>query len=264
MEKSILEVRLVLRSRQDILEQIKKYIEKPSGFFHIVSINPENLISSQENLEFKKVIEAGQIQLIDGVGVVIAGKILGFELERFTGVDLMQELMKLANTLRLRVVLIGGKQNLAIQLAECYSRSYPKAKFFGLEGIKNIKNPLASEEKNILSIVSQFKPHLLFAAFGSPDQELWLDRHKSHLTGIVCMGVGGAFDYLAGVVPRAPKFLRLIGLEWLFRLTIEPWRWRRQLRLLKFSWLVFLSLLFGHSGENPERSRRGRLQNRSF
>ena len=225
-------------SKEIILEQIKKYILNPSGFFHVVSLNPENMVTSQENKEFRKVIETGQIQLIDGAGIALAGKILGFEVERFTGVDLMQELIKLADKLRLRVVLIGGKPNLALRLAQCYQRAYGQAKFFGLEGIKNIKNPLAPEEENIFSIVSQFKPHIIFLSFGSPAQELWLDRHKSHFTGIVCMGVGGAFDYLGGVVPRGPNFIRSLGLEWLFRLSVEPWRWRRQLRLIKFLWLI--------------------------
>lgn len=238
MEKSLLGLRLNTVSRQDTLEQIKKYIHDPTDSLHIVSINPENVIVASENEEFKKVIETSQIQLIDGVGITLASKILGFKVERFTGVDLMQELIKSADALRLRVLLIGGRSNLAIQLAECYNQTYSKASFKGIEGIKNIKNPLKSEEKNIFSIVSHFKPQLLFVAFGSPEQELWLDRHKRQLTGIICMGVGGAFDYLGKTLPRAPKFIRSTGLEWLFRLFQQPWRWRRQLRLIKFCWLV--------------------------
>ena len=247
IEKSLLGVRLILRSKQDILEQIKKYIFHPDGNLHIVSINPENIIIAQENKEFKKVIETSQIQLIDGVGITLAAKLLGFKLERFTGVDLMLELIKLADALRLRVLLIGGRPNLANQLTECYNQTYSQASFKGIEVIKNIKNPLKIEEKDIFSIVTSFKPHLIFAAFGSPEQELWLDRHKRQLTGIVCMGVGGAFDFLGRTHPRAPKFIRSTGLEWLFRLILEPWRWRRQLRLIKFIWFVIKEKYFYRS-----------------
>ena len=239
MEKALLGIRLNSRGRSDILEQIKKYISNPRGTIHIVSINPENLITAQENKLFKKIIETSQIQIIDGMGVVVAGRVLGIKVRgRLTGVRLMEELVKMADRLRLRVLLIGGRPNLALKLADCYSQTYSEAKFLGLAGIKNIKKPLKSEESRIFSIVSDFKPHILLASFGSPDQELWLDRHKGQFRGIVCMGVGGAFDFHGGNVARAPKFIRQIGLEWLFRLFKEPWRWRRQLRLVKFLWLV--------------------------
>ncbi|OGK12690.1 hypothetical protein A3C98_05360 [Candidatus Roizmanbacteria bacterium RIFCSPHIGHO2_02_FULL_37_15] len=235
---TLLGIKLKLNSKVITLEQIKKYIFHPDGNLHIVSINPENIIIAQENKEFKKVIEEAQIQLADGVGIILAAKTLNFEVERLTGVELMQALVKLAAELRLRVILIGGKPNLALMLADCYNHVYSKAKFLGLEGIINIKKPLKVEEEKIFSIVTSFKPHLLFTSFGSPEQELWLDRHKRKLKGIVCMGVGGAFDYLGEVVPRAPRFFQKLGFEWLFRLIIQPWRLVRQLRLLKFSYLV--------------------------
>lgn len=226
-------------NKSQVLEKIKKYIKQASDFAQIVSLNPENLVIANENKEFKKVIETAQIVIVDGFGVVLAGRLLNIEVgERITGVTMMEELLRLANNQRLRVLLIGGRQNLALYLSKCYSQSYPEAKFLGFEGVENVKKPLKSEEKALFSIVSDYKPHIIFAAFGSPDQELWLDRHKSKLRGIVCMGVGGAFDYASGLVPRAPEFLRKIGLEWLFRLLAEPWRWKRQLRLLKFLWLV--------------------------
>lgn len=248
-EIKLLEIKIKPLSKNQILEQIKKYIETPSGFFHIVSINPENIIIARENHNFKRVIESAHIQIIDGVGVVMAARLFNFKLEKITGVDLMQELLKTANELRLRVLLVGGGSNLALKLANCYHQTYPKAKFFGLTGIKDIKNPAHSEEKKIFSIVTKFKPQLVFAAFGSPEQELWLERHKREFAGAVCIGVGGAFNFLSGLKPRAPYVLQRLGLEWLFRLLLEPWRWRRQLRLIKFTWQVFLSTTFRHSGE---------------
>ncbi|GIW64753.1 MAG: N-acetylmannosaminyltransferase [Patescibacteria group bacterium] len=237
--KKILGITIFKQSKKDILEKIKKYIEKPQSFFHIVSLNPENLVIAQENQNFKKVIETAQIKIIDGVGVVIASRILNIGIgERFSGVDLMKELLDLAGKRRLRVLFIGGKPKLAEKLADCYSKKYPKAKFLGVEGIKDIKNPLKKEEKEIFSIVTDLKPHFVFVAFGSPFQELWIERHKKNFDGCLVMGVGGAFDFLGGVVPRAPVFIQKIGLEWLFRLIVQPWRWRRQLRLIRFLYLV--------------------------
>lgn len=139
-------------SKQIILEKIKKYLYSSMLFCHIVSLNPENIVISQQNPEFKKVIETAQIIIMDGVGVVVAGQILGIALERVTGVSLMEDLIKLADKRRLRVLLIGGQANLALKLSDCYQRLYPEAKFMGIEGFTDIKNPKKYEEQNILSI----------------------------------------------------------------------------------------------------------------
>ncbi|MFA6081424.1 MAG: WecB/TagA/CpsF family glycosyltransferase [Patescibacteria group bacterium] len=236
----ILGITIIPESKKSILEKILLYIDQPAGFFHIVSLNPENMVLATENELFRKVIETGQLKIVDGVGVVIAGRWLGVQLgERITGVGLMEDLLKMASSGRLRVLMIGGKENLAINLSKCYQNKYSEAKFFGLEGIKDIKNPTKTEEDKIFSIVADYKPHLVFVAFGSPDQELWIARHKKEFTNCVVMGVGGAFDYLSGKVIRAPIFIQKIGFEWFFRLVNQPWRWKRQLRLINYIWLIF-------------------------
>ncbi len=238
-ENKLFGISIKRQSKKNILEEIKKYLSSPKGFFHVVSLNPENVVVSYYNDVFKDVLETAQIKIIDGSGIVLAAQILGVPIgERLTGVELMEGLLGEANRGRLRVLFLGGKPNLANDLANCYSQLQPEAKFLGIEGIKNIERPQKDEEEKIFSIVADYKPHLLFASFGSPSQELWLARHSNKLEGIVCMGVGGAFDYLAGSIVRAPGILRKIGLEWLFRLIMQPWRWRRQLRLITFAWLV--------------------------
>ena len=235
----ILGVTIVSESKSTILEKIIKYIDKPAGFFHIASLNSENLVITTENKLFKKVIETAQIKIVDGIGIVLAGRLLSVEVGvRVTGVGLMEELIKRASDRRLRVLMIGGNENLALKLAQCYNSQFPEAKFKGLQGIGDIKNIKKEEENKIFSIVAAYKPQLVFTAFGSPDQELWLERHKKEFTGCVVMGVGGAFDYLSNNVKRAPVFIQKIGLEWLYRLVNQPWRWKRQTKLLKFIGLV--------------------------
>lgn len=238
-KKTLLGISIEPLSKKQVLEKIKKYITQPKGFYHIVSLNPENLVLAQKSKPFKQTLKTAQIKIADGIGIVTAGQILGVELgQRITGGELMEELIELANSMRLRVLLLGGGPNLANSLADCYAKRFPEAKFKGVESIRQIQNPQKSEEDKLFSIVARYKPQLVFASFGSPYQELWLDRHSNEFDGIVCIGVGGAFDYFGGVVPRAPEFLRKIGLEWLFRLMVQPWRWRRQLRLIKFCWLI--------------------------
>ena len=241
MTNMILGVNVEKLSRKDILEKIEKYISQPGDFIHIVSLNPENVVIASEVSEFKRVLTAAQIKIIDGIGIVMAARIKGIEVSRVTGVSLMEELLGLAGKLRLRVLFIGGGPNLALRLAQCYQLAYPEAKYRGTEGFKNIIKSTEYEKKALFSIVSAFKPHIVFVSFGSPDQELWLWENRERFKGSVCMGVGGAFDFLAGKIVRAPSILRTLGFEWLFRLIIQPWRWKRQLRLLKFSWMVLSS-----------------------
>ncbi len=236
--KKILGIKVYQQSKKEVLEKIIKFIKNKEKFFHIVSLNPENLVIAYRNEKFKEVLNKAQIKIIDGIGVVMAGYFFNLKLEKLTGVDLMEDLLNLASKMSLRVLFIGGKEKLAESLADCYSQKHPQAKFKGIEGIKNIKNPQKNEEKKIFSIVSLYKPHFVFVAFGSPDQELWIERHKDKFNHCLVMGVGGAFDFLGGRVPRAPVFFRKLGLEWFFRLIIQPWRWKRQLRLIEFVWLV--------------------------
>lgn len=240
INNKLLGVKIKAYGHKIVLEKIIKFILNPEGAMHIVSLNPENLIVCHENREFKRVVETAQIQITDGVGIVWAAKTLGIDVgERSTGTGLMEELVELANKMRLTVGLIGGKGKLAEDLSNCYSSKYPRAKFFGLEGVKDIKKPKKAEEEIILSIVADRMPQIIFVCFGSPYQELWIDCHRDKFKNMVVMGVGGAFDFHLGRIIRAPKIIRQIGMEWLFRLIIEPWRWKRQTRLLRFAWLVF-------------------------
>jgi len=238
-DNKILGITIPRESRQEVLEKIIKYISNPIGSIHILSINPENVVIAQSNPLFKKIVETAQMKIIDGIGIVLAAQTLNIKAgERYPGVELMQDMLKMASERRLRVLLIGGSQDLALELSHCYNRDYPEAKFKGIQGIKNIKDVKSEEEKAIFSIVDRYKPHIVFVAFGSPDQELFIERHKRKFLNSIVMGVGGSFDFLSGKVKRAPLLMQRLGLEWFFRLVSQPWRWKRQLRLFEFILLV--------------------------
>ena len=235
----ILNITVPTDTKHNILEKSIKYISGNQGFCHIVSLNPEILTMTQYDDSMKRIIEKAQIKIIDGQGIVLAAQILGMDIgERYPGVDLMVDLIKEADKMRLRVLLIGGKSNLALRLAQCYNDQMLQAKFFGVDGIKNIKSPDVKEEKVLFNIVTDYRPHIVFVAFGSPDQEKWIERNRDQFKNSVVMGVGGAFDFLSGEIGRAPTILRTLGLEWFYRLVHQPWRWRRQLKLLEFTYLV--------------------------
>jgi N-acetylglucosaminyldiphosphoundecaprenol N-acetyl-beta-D-mannosaminyltransferase len=123
------------------------------------------------------------------------------------------------------VGFLGSGPSVAELTAECLKKEYPTLRV----------GMVSQEWKDELKKV---EVDILFVAFGSPKQEIWMSENLKNVSAKVLIGVGGSFDFISGKVRRAPKILRLIGLEWLFRLMIQPWRIKRQLRLLKFIALV--------------------------
>jgi N-acetylglucosaminyldiphosphoundecaprenol N-acetyl-beta-D-mannosaminyltransferase len=247
--RNLLGIELPTDSREDVLEKIVKYIRNPHGSFIILSLNPEIFVTMQKNPEFKKVAVEAQIKILDGVGVVLAARSRGISVgPRLTGVDMMDTLIQRASAESLSVMLIGGLGNVAEKVVDCYRAQYPALNIFGFQGIKNIQQPTEAELDKLFSIVADRKPHIIFFAFGSPMQELFVEKYKKHFTGIVCAGVGGAFDFLSGMKPRAPHLIRTIGLEWAYRLVSEPWRWRRQLRLISFIYYVIKDAVYDKRG----------------
>jgi N-acetylglucosaminyldiphosphoundecaprenol N-acetyl-beta-D-mannosaminyltransferase len=99
-------------------------------------------------------------------------------------------------------------------------------------------SPAAAEVVEIIARIRDARPDILFVAFGAPRQDLWIAEHYDALGVPVMMGVGGAFDHIAGVRRRAPQWVQDVNLEWLYRLVTQPWRWRRQLALPQFVWSV--------------------------
>lgn len=262
-KKFLLGVGISNLKKKEILEEIKRWLGKKSGLNQLVTVNPEIVVLANKNERFKKLLNNAPIATADGLGILLAGKILGTPFkEKVTGVDLVVELVKMANDLGLTVGLIGGRGDLAVKTAECLRKRHPNLKIFGLEGIKNIKNPSFKEWERIISITADHKPQMLFVAFGAPYQEFFIESLKKNLQPnfrpakqagrklatksrptynlqpIVAIGVGGAFEEISGRVKQVPKWLDNLGFKWLWRLICQPWRWRRQLALLEFIWLV--------------------------
>ncbi|MFI5391913.1 MAG: WecB/TagA/CpsF family glycosyltransferase [Bacteriovoracales bacterium] len=155
-----------------------------------------------------------------------AGKMFGKSYKgRVHGSDLVDKLSSAIAKKPIRVGFLGGYGNVAQLSAECLVKKYP-----------GLKVAFASEEWD--KDVAKKDCDILFVAFGSPKQEKWIYENLPNINVRVAIGVGGAFDFISGKVRRAPVWIRKIGLEWLFRLIIQPWRIKRQLSLPKFVILV--------------------------
>lgn len=210
----------------DVLELIIKGLVKNEKKYYVVTPNPEILVIANDDANYKKVLNGAKLTLPDGIGVMIASRLLLKPLrERIHGVDLMESLCREVSKQPITVGFLGGGSNVAELTSECLCEKYPGLKVNFIETEWNFEKKYPETD-------------ILFVAFGSPKQEIWIAENLSRLPVKVVIGVGGAFDFVSGEVRRAPVFVRKLGFEWLFRLIIQPWRIKRQLRLFKFIFLV--------------------------
>ncbi len=225
-KKYLLGIGFTDESLLDVLEYIYKSIKKKEKKYYIVTPNPELLLISNKNPDYKAILNNADLALVDGVGIIIAGKILGIPLKhKISGVDFVKSVCRYVAEKPITVGFLGAGPGVAEQAAECLKKDYPGLKV----GFTMQEWDEASLKNNV---------DILFVAFGSPRQEIWINEHLRNLSVTVAVGVGGAFDMISGKVWRAPALVRHFGLEWLFRLIIQPWRIKRQLRLLEFVGLV--------------------------
>lgn len=204
----------------------------------VLTVNPEFVMAAQSDADFRQIINSSALALPDGVGVWWASRHLGQPLaERIPGVDLVERLAALSAERGYRLFFLGAMPGVADRAVEVLRERYPGLVLAGVYS----GSPRVEDEEAILERVCAAQPHVLFVAYGAPLQDHWIARNIDRLRVPVCVGVGGSFDYLAGVYPRAPRWLRRLGLEWLHRLITQPWRWRRMLVLPRFAWQVFWS-----------------------
>ncbi len=232
-KKSILGVGFTNAKEDEVLEYILLGLEKDRQKYFIVTPNPEILMLAENDMNYKKILNSAKIALPDGIGVMIAGKILNRELEeKITGVDLVERLCRAVEEKPITVGFLGAGPEVAEQTAECLKKKLPSLKVvFVASG-----NP---DDKTVSLLEDRKKEiDILFVAFGSPKQEIWIYENLEKLPVKVVIGVGGAFDFISGKVKRAPLWIQKAGFEWLFRLIYQPWRAKRQFVLVEFIFLV--------------------------
>lgn len=231
----------------ELVDRIRLWVRaEPDRLHQIVTLNPEMVMAARRLPAFRAVVEQAAVVTADGVGIVLAARLLGRPLRgRVTGIDLVETLTA-AGDPALAFFLLGAAPGVAERAARHLQARYPGCRIVGAWA----GSPGPEESGEALARIAAARPPVLLVAYGAPVQELWVARYRrelEHAGVVVAVGVGGAFDYLAGVVPRAPGLLRRLGLEWLYRLIRQPWRWRRQLALPQFAGLVLREWAAGRS-----------------
>lgn len=232
MKVDILGIKIDNVTMAEAVKRVERMIEG-DGQHQVVTPNPEHVVMAQEDAEFRKILNSADLAIPDGIGLVWAGGLK----QRVTGTDLVIELCRTAAQKGWSVFLLGGQEGVAEEAAARLQDQFP-----GLivSGTSSADPPAVHLPSSIFHLPTS---DLLFVAYGAPTQEKWIARHLDQLPVKVAVGIGGAFDFVVGKQKRAPQVFQGLGLEWFWRLVTEPWRWRRQLRLVRFIVLVMGDML---------------------
>ena len=230
----MLGIRIDSLSFYDTLVEAERLIRRgvPS---YIVSLSALTVLRARTDHEFARIIRNAAIVNCDGTGVKFAVQLLhGKTVRRVSGVDLLPHLCGLCAERGFGVYFLGSSKESVSGTVKAMKTRFPGLKVSGFcDGY--------FDEKNVKYVVSGIKkaaPQMLFVGLGQPAQEKWIDSHMTELGVPLLIGVGGSFDVLSGRLRRAPYLFQKTGLEWAYRLFMEPWRIKRVLRLFNFIWLV--------------------------
>ena len=211
-------------SMDETIAEVEKIIKAGKPTQHVV-INALKVNLMNENAELQKIVNACPLINADGASIVWAAKKLGVPLtERVAGIDLFENLVKLAAEKGYKIYLFGAKEEVVQKGKKIFEEKYPTLQIVG------VRNGYFTEadEPEIVKNMAESGADMMFVAFSSPKKEFWVNKYLNDLNIPFVMGVGGSFDVVAGVTDRAPKWMQDHGIEWFYRFIQEPRRlWNR-------------------------------------
>jgi len=229
------------------VERCLQWCLGPRAPHTVITANAAILCMMRRDAELREACRRGDLVLPDGMPVVWTSRLAGVPFpERVAGVDMMVRLLKAASERRLSVYFLGARPEVVAELARRCARDYPGLVVAGFRD--GYFGP--AEQEGVIEQVRRAAPHMLFVGMPSPFKETWCERHRLALDVPVIMGVGGSFDVLAGYVRRAPRLMQSMGLEWSWRLAMEPRKmWKRYLVTnSEYLWLAAREIVSHRTG----------------
>jgi N-acetylglucosaminyldiphosphoundecaprenol N-acetyl-beta-D-mannosaminyltransferase len=221
-------------SMPEALARIEGFIDAGTPRL-VVTADASGIVAAQSDTQWRDIMLSADLVTPDSAGVVWALERVGAPVgERVSGVDLVEHLCRLSARKGYRLYFLGAAPGVAQQAAQMMSTKFPGCVVVGArDGFFG-----SADEVAIVDEVRAASPDALFVGMGIPAQEKFLSRNLYELGAKVSMGVGGTFDVLSGNVKRAPKLIQRLRLEWLWRLVLNPRKWRKAMTLPKFWWMV--------------------------
>lgn len=229
-EHNIFDVKIHDLNKKELIFLLERWLFSDS-FNLITTPNPEFLVEACKNNVFKDILNKSSLSLPDGVGLrfAIAALTDDYLRNRQTGVDLVFLLSKLCASNNKRVLLLGGKTNSGVKVVEKFKKDYLNLDIHYIDpGIISGDCNYVNIDSDLVKQISDLKPCVIFVALGQGKQERFILQIKDMVKSIkIGVGIGGSFESISGVVKRAPVFMRSVGMEWLWRLCLEPSRFMR-------------------------------------
>ncbi|WP_437681777.1 WecB/TagA/CpsF family glycosyltransferase [Sorangium sp. So ce131] len=208
------------------LDEIERLVDGGEGG-SVFTPNVDHVVIAERNPAFREAYAGVSLSLVDGQPLVWASSLVGARLpEKISGSDIIWPLLQRAAARRYRVYFLGGRPGAARAVADRAARELGVV-VAGAEEPRISTEP-APEDEAIWARIRAAEAQLLFVALGAPKGELWIHRSSAHIRPAVALSIGAGLDFLAGYVPRAPRWVSRTGFEWLFRLAQEPRRLARR------------------------------------
>ncbi len=231
----MLGVRIDRQTKDEALERCKAFLYSDDQHM-VFTPNPEMLVMAHQDDHFQFVLNESSLNLCDGKGIELLAK---GDMPRIPGSDFILDLCDLCESEGKSVYLLGSCDDEVLEsVRHLLKKRYPNLQIVGWhpgnaltmkkeDGVNKLVYDADANDELVVDIVLK-SPDVLFVAFGHGKQELWINEHLPDLPSVnIAMGVGGAFDFLAGKAKRAPKIIRTLGFEWLWRLAHQPKRCKR-------------------------------------
>lgn len=217
----------------ETVQVLEGYLASDQPHF-VVTADASGLVIAKERPELAEIYRTCSLATADSTGVVWAAKRKGRRIERVSGVDLVDRLVRLSAEKGHRIVIIGAAPGVADLAAERLRLRHPGANFVGTH-----HGYFPPEDDDVVAQeMAKFQPDILFVAMGIPRQEIFIQRTLQILRPKVAMGVGGSFDVFSGRVKRAPKIIQALRMEWAWRLLLNPSKISKVKLLPRFVWMV--------------------------
>ena len=230
----------------DVVRIMDRWIQtEPGVLHHVVNTGMHGIITAHRDPGFKEILNSADLFAPDGVLVISIARLKGFSIKRSrTGPSLMWEFGEIADQRGYRYFIYGDTEDTLRALGDRFKDVFPGLQLAG-QFSPPFRDLTQDEDDAVVRMINEAKPDVLWVGLGAPKQERWIFERRDRLNVPVVVGVGAAFKYYSGRVSRAPRWVRKLGLEWLWRLAQEPGRvWRRVvLDAPQFLMLVVLELL---------------------
>jgi N-acetylglucosaminyldiphosphoundecaprenol N-acetyl-beta-D-mannosaminyltransferase len=223
-----------------VLDEIDLLIKKNQPAM-VCTANANHVRLYREDQEFARIYDEADIVTPDGQSMLIASRVIGTPLkEKVSGIDLMEEICRQSEKRDYKIFFLGAAPGIAEQAKTQAELKFPGIRIVGTYSPSRNEIMDVKASQKIVEQINATCANILCVAFGPPLQEKWIKRNLPHLKAPVSIGVGGAVDYIAGIIKRPPLFIRKIGMEWFTRLIQNPkWYWKRYLKDFKIFYYLF-------------------------